>query len=327
MPEGKIKLFLSHASEDKDDFVRPLRDRLDEEGFNVWYDEEALIVGQSLLGQISAGLKSADYGIVVLSPHFFAKKWTQAELDGLFTLETAERKIIIPVWHNLSEADVAGYSPIIAARKACVSSQGLDRVVADIVKATAFVERQKELDPVKTLFATLNQTAALKKRSDQLRGTVEGAQLVLSEISNLFAIFESKISEIRGELPLPVESSPGSQPRWIMVQGPGFRESNAQRILTLSFEIKSFAQNSVAMTTLKQTIYFENSDLFGHFLNMGLIEGDSYSPAFFEDDKVMWLDKERKPHESAEIVSKALETFGRYAEDVLNDRQIRWQSV
>lgn len=159
MPDDKIKLFLSHASQDKDDFVRPLRDRLREKGFEVWFDEDALIAGQSLLGQISAGLKSADYGIVVLSPHFFGKKWTREELDGLFTLETAERKIIIPVWHNVSEAEVAGYSPIIAARKACVSSQGLDQVVAEIVKATAFVERQKELDPVKTLFADLNHSA------------------------------------------------------------------------------------------------------------------------------------------------------------------------
>jgi TIR domain len=68
MSEKKIRLFLSHASEDKDDFVRPLHDRLENEGFVVWYDEDSLIVGRSLLGQISQGLKSSDFGVVVLSP-------------------------------------------------------------------------------------------------------------------------------------------------------------------------------------------------------------------------------------------------------------------
>jgi hypothetical protein len=226
----------------------------------------------------------------------------------LFTLETAERKIIIPVWHNVSEADVAGYSPIIAARKACVSSQGIDQVVADIVKATAFVERQKELDPVKTLFAALNHDATLKKRSDQLSGTVEGVRLALAEISTLFAIFESKVSEIRGEqLPLPAKKSPEAQSGFfIMAYGPGYQESSAQRILTLRFDIEKLYPNSVAVTVLKQTIYFENSDLFGHFLNIGLIEQASYSPVFLENDKLMWLDKDQKPHESAEVVSEAL---------------------
>lgn len=129
MPDEKIKLFLSHASEDKDDFVRPLRDKLRVAGFDVWYDEDSLIVGQSLLRQISEGLKQADYGIVVLSRHFFAKRWPPEELDGLFALETTERKIIIPVWHNVTEEQVKQYSPIIAARFASESSKGLDAVV------------------------------------------------------------------------------------------------------------------------------------------------------------------------------------------------------
>jgi hypothetical protein len=112
-----------------------------------------------------------------------------------------------------------------------------------------------------------------------------------------------------------------------MVHGPGFRESNANRILTLRFDIKNLAQNSMAAATLKQTIYFENSDPFGNFINVGLIEEGSYSPAFFENDRVMWLDKDRNPHDSAEVVSEALKSFGRYVQNVLNDRPIRWQSM
>ena len=41
-------LFISHASEDKDELVRPLAIELQKEGFSVWYDEFELTIGDSL---------------------------------------------------------------------------------------------------------------------------------------------------------------------------------------------------------------------------------------------------------------------------------------
>lgn len=41
-------MFISHASEDKEDFVRPLAETLQQLGVNVWYDEFTLKVGDSL---------------------------------------------------------------------------------------------------------------------------------------------------------------------------------------------------------------------------------------------------------------------------------------
>jgi TIR domain len=35
-------VFISHASEDKDDFVRPLAHGLEEKGLKVWFDEFTL---------------------------------------------------------------------------------------------------------------------------------------------------------------------------------------------------------------------------------------------------------------------------------------------
>lgn len=91
-----MKLFLSHASEDKDDFVRPLAEVL-RRNYEVWYDEYELTLGDSLLQKINQGLAACDFGIVVLSHAFFSKKWPQAELDGLFALETTTRKLILPI--------------------------------------------------------------------------------------------------------------------------------------------------------------------------------------------------------------------------------------
>ena len=76
-------VFIGHASEDKDDFVRSLAERLRHEGLRVWYDDFTLTVGDSLRRSIDRGLARSRYGVVVISPNFLRKEWPQKELDGL----------------------------------------------------------------------------------------------------------------------------------------------------------------------------------------------------------------------------------------------------
>ena len=129
--------FISHASEDKDDFVRPLADGLTECGLSVWFDEFELKVGDRLRESIDSGLSQSRFGIVVLSPHFFAKQWPQDELSGLVTRETDGAKVILPVWHNLDAKAVRTFSPVLANRVATPSSKGLNLVIADLMQAIA----------------------------------------------------------------------------------------------------------------------------------------------------------------------------------------------
>ncbi len=71
----------------------------------------------------------------MLSPHFFSKDWPKKELDGLVALEVDGRKVILPVWHNVTRDEVARYSPILAGRLAVSTSTGLDNVVSEIRRA------------------------------------------------------------------------------------------------------------------------------------------------------------------------------------------------
>ena len=48
MPVQPATLFISHASEEKADFVRPLAHALKKQGLRVWYDEFSLKPGDSL---------------------------------------------------------------------------------------------------------------------------------------------------------------------------------------------------------------------------------------------------------------------------------------
>ena len=134
---GRWDAFISHASEDKDDFVRLLAKGLEEKGLSVWFDEFELKVGDSLRESIDRGLSRSRFAIVVLSPHFFKKQWPMNELNGLVTRETGDAKVILPVWHKIDAEEVRTFSPVLADRVATSSSKGLKRVIEDLMQAIA----------------------------------------------------------------------------------------------------------------------------------------------------------------------------------------------
>jgi hypothetical protein len=115
-------VFISHSSEDKEDFVRPLTLELQELGIKVWYDEFELKLGDSLRRSIDKGLINSKYGIVVLSTSFFKRNWTQYELDGFVNREMNGMKVILPIWHKVSKDEVQKFSPSLADKVALNSS-------------------------------------------------------------------------------------------------------------------------------------------------------------------------------------------------------------
>ncbi len=127
-------LFVSHASEDKKAFVRPLAHALKSQGLQVWYDEFSLRVGDSLRRSIDKGLSECDAGVLVLSQAFFQKEWPQRELDALFGLELAGRATLIPVWYQIEAMDVAQASPLLADRVALNANHGVIYVASEIAK-------------------------------------------------------------------------------------------------------------------------------------------------------------------------------------------------
>ncbi|PFG15974.1 TIR domain-containing protein [Propionicimonas paludicola] len=128
-------MFISHASEDKDGFVRDLAERLRDSHIEVWYDEFSLNIGDGLRRSIDRGLTQARFGVVVLSPHFFAKQWPQWELDGLVARQNdGDRNVLLPIWHNVTRSDVRAFSPPLADKVATLSSEGLDAVVKKLAK-------------------------------------------------------------------------------------------------------------------------------------------------------------------------------------------------
>ena len=107
-------VFLSHASEDKDDVARPLALALQELGLRVWFDEFELRIGDNLIAKLNAGINASRSGILVLSKDFFGKNWTEHELNTLENLAVTENRVLFPVWHKITEAEIRSYRASLA---------------------------------------------------------------------------------------------------------------------------------------------------------------------------------------------------------------------
>lgn len=114
----RYDVFISHASEDKAEIARPLATALRHKGVDVWIDEFELHIGDSIRREIDRGLANTRLGIVVLSPAFLSKGWTNYELDGIMTRAISGEQILLPIWHNVTKQEVVDFSPSLAGKVA-----------------------------------------------------------------------------------------------------------------------------------------------------------------------------------------------------------------
>lgn len=124
-------VFVSHASEDKAAVAGPLAEALRAHGLAVWYDEFELKIGQSLRRSIDHGLAHSRFGIVVLSPSFLGKGWTNYELDGIVSRTVNGEQTILPIWHDITKQQVIDYSPSLADKVARNTASYTVQEIAD----------------------------------------------------------------------------------------------------------------------------------------------------------------------------------------------------
>lgn len=128
-------VFISHASEDKEQVVRPLAHALVNGGLKVWYDEFELRLGDSLRRKIDIGLARSRFGVVVLSRAFFGKGWTNYELDGLVTRSITGEQVILPIWHDITKQELIEYSPSLADKVArSTATHTIEEIANEIIE-------------------------------------------------------------------------------------------------------------------------------------------------------------------------------------------------
>ena len=92
------KVFISHASEDKDRFVIEFATRLRARGVDAWVDKWEMLPGDSLVDKMfEEGIKNAQAVIIILSINSVSKRWVREELNAAMVKRINTASKLIPV--------------------------------------------------------------------------------------------------------------------------------------------------------------------------------------------------------------------------------------
>jgi hypothetical protein len=101
-----LTVFLSHSSKDKA-IVRPLAERLRQDGLKVWFDEWVLKPGDSIPAKIEEGLERSRVLVLCMSANAFGSDWARLEsYTFLFRDPLNKERRFIPL--RLDDAPVKG---------------------------------------------------------------------------------------------------------------------------------------------------------------------------------------------------------------------------
>src|SRR6476661_5823200 len=107
MPENfQYDVFLSHSSKDKA-IVRPLAERLRNDGLRVWFDEWEIESGDNIPAKLEEGLERSRVLVLCMSASAFGSDWAQLE-SGTYRFRDPLNKLrrFIPL--KLEDAPVKG---------------------------------------------------------------------------------------------------------------------------------------------------------------------------------------------------------------------------
>ncbi len=91
-------VFISHASEDKEQFINPLIQDFRNYSITFWLDEFEIGWGSSIIRKLNEGLSNSKFVLILLTDNFLNKNWTKAELESALSTEiTTDKLIVLPI--------------------------------------------------------------------------------------------------------------------------------------------------------------------------------------------------------------------------------------
>jgi len=168
------KVFVIHASDDKDRFVLAFARDLRRKGIDAWLDRWEMLPGHSLVDKIfEEGLRNASAVIVVLSDNSVHKPWVREELNAAIVKRINEGSLVIPLvldgvtvpkalestlWERID--DLANYTTSLERVRAAIFGQRLAPPLGDPPKyAVADLPKIHDLAP--TDVVTLREFGAV----------------------------------------------------------------------------------------------------------------------------------------------------------------------
>ncbi|MBQ3151649.1 MAG: toll/interleukin-1 receptor domain-containing protein [Clostridia bacterium] len=109
---NEYSVFVSHSSEDKIEYVKDLVEEIKSLGVSVFYDEDVITWGDNLKEKIDFGLQSCQLAVIIISPSYFGREWTEYELKILLERQDTENcKLILPILYKTSKEEFVKHYP------------------------------------------------------------------------------------------------------------------------------------------------------------------------------------------------------------------------
>src|SRR5204863_1709634 len=240
------------------------------------------------------------------TPFFAKKEWAESELGGLFALETATRKISLPVWKDVTAADVRAYSPILANKLAVSASAGLQKVVDEIRIAVSVSKRKDEIgaNAATSKVKALAQTLEERMDAERLASSAHGARLVSQGVENLFATIELLLTEGAGKSNVLTFGFRKPMEHLLYV--------NTIHGMYLGIHLAEFYLNSVSHAALEAKIFQRKFGAFGDPHGDGPVFEELIFKPTFRAGEVAWLGQDHKEvYRTNQHVACIAESFGR----------------
>lgn len=133
--EFEYDLFISNAEEDYESIVVHLMEELGKRELSMWQSEQ-MTLGDNLITSLYKALDSSAYAVVIISPDYLKDPMIREQLITLLMQEyVGDGKRVLPIWHNLKQAEIMKVLPMMATRKSINTKEGLYAIVDAILQA------------------------------------------------------------------------------------------------------------------------------------------------------------------------------------------------
>lgn len=140
----KYDVFISHANKDKSEYVDLLNMAVKRLGINVFYDTDVLSWGDNWKQVILDGTSDSEFAIIVISPNFFGREWTERELNEFFMQQNESgQKIVLPLLHGITISNLKEHYPELGDIQ-CISSEDYSKEEITILLARELIKRYKK---------------------------------------------------------------------------------------------------------------------------------------------------------------------------------------
>lgn len=193
-------VFISFVSSDEI-LARDLADSLERNGVTTTFTTFNL--GDSLSHRIEMGLREAEYGIVILSRNFFKKPWSRRDLDKVANIdrEYEGKTQILPIWHEITQQDIARYSSALANRVGVPTKYGLKQIVEEILEVV-------KPSPISISISKGYALDSYSKQTAQIGSSMNDLKVLQNVLVNHFDMAELK--DLAFDLSIDYENIPGT---------------------------------------------------------------------------------------------------------------------